>query len=140
MRWCLVFPIKGTKFSEPTHNCASGLDAILTASTTDREFAQLNFFYNTQLKRHTVISSCAFYIIVSFFYNNDFFLYRYFSSGLNIYKKRPDYGMVFWYFILWTKAQGIWLVSIIHCPPLIPVYLHGSGFHRNRVLHFHNML
>src|SRR5690606_41422193 len=53
-------PIKGTKFSEPTHNCASGLDAILTASTGGREFPQLNFFYNTQLKRHTVISLSAF--------------------------------------------------------------------------------
>src|SRR5690606_40226084 len=36
IRGCLVLPIKGTKFSEPTHNCASGLDAILTASTHSR--------------------------------------------------------------------------------------------------------
>src|SRR5690554_7067859 len=81
MRWCLVFPIKGTKFSEPTHNCASGLDAILTASTGGREFPQLNFFYNTQLKRHTVISLSAFYIIVSFFHNNDFFFVSIFQDG-----------------------------------------------------------
>src|SRR5690554_662525 len=81
MRWCLVFPIKGTKFSEPTNNCASSLDAIVTASTSGREFPQLNFFYHSQLKRHTVISLSAFYIIVSFFHNNDFFFVSIFQDG-----------------------------------------------------------
>src|SRR5690554_1467725 len=106
MRWCLVFPIKGTKFSEPTHNCASGLDAILTASTSDREFPQLNFFYNTQLKRHTVISLSAFYIIVSFFHNNDFFFVSIFQDGTTLKNKNQLFAeLVFFLFLFYYRVN-----------------------------------
>src|SRR5690554_2440271 len=133
MRWCLVFPIKGTKFSEPTHNCASGLDAILTASTSDREFPQLNFFYNTQLKRHTVIALSAFYIIASFFHNNDFFFVSIFQDGTKICnKKTVSNETVFLinylkdnYFLLNISAAAA--LSIWNCSnDLISIFLFGS--------------
>ncbi|MFV0172681.1 hypothetical protein OBK12_13510, partial [Empedobacter falsenii] len=59
------------------------------------------------LKRHTVIALSAFDIIVSFFHNNDFFLYRYFRTGQAIEKNQNNFFVNLFFARILTIKGGI---------------------------------
>ncbi|HJD86061.1 MAG TPA: hypothetical protein K8W08_01190, partial [Empedobacter falsenii] len=65
---------------------------------------RLNFFYNIQLKRHTVIALSTFDIIASFFHNNDFFFVSLFQDGtFSTNKKATSIEVAFLYSLIFIN-------------------------------------